>query len=569
LYLGICKLLCTREGLLINKTVINKSLLALWLERLSDVDWSNNPLFTLLNPLSPSGVHEKVHALLSPKDAQDVPRAIKLLNLTADIRNLETNDFNPSEQSTHNVLSLLGEMLEAVLKTFIDHNLTLSEQVINLVKFAHIACALFREHESDFMPNHLYSDLQCMVRTAIFRVAHTKVLDPNLKVFFCLLGDDVLEIFFGRTRMIGGHSPNVDVDELRNRFAAARRLDGIFQDYPEWERRPRRLKLTRSRDVDHLMPRHWTKELRASSCDLQSRWETGVSLAEKCLSKAGYTYNFSLLFHDSMTTQIDLMRPKGGKHPGISSEVDRSLGDGESDIIEKDAPDSLDTSLLSFNGRAVLEAEKRARIVDEEQEPPSIWMKLNNQPTHKKSILRVFMDPALDIDYHKSHDRLLRVRCFSIGGDSWDRSQSSVYRSLQVNAFRLGSLFATAICTDKNIISIAILHCTALKSGSQYFDQAPIDEISLVDSTWEISGQILSLHPILYPNIQGSELSWVWDNQFAALNPTTATGRSQRQQQSSVTKMRHLNVTVNGRATEPLRPSQYLAASFAVLGCVC
>jgi hypothetical protein len=137
----------------------------------------------------PSGVHEKVHALLSTKDAQEVRWAIKLFNLTGDIRNLETNDFNPSEQSTHNALSLLGEVLEALLNPFIDSNLTLSEQVVNLVKFAHIACALFHEHESDFMSKHLYSDLQCMIRTAKLCVADTKVLHPNLKFFLCLLGE--------------------------------------------------------------------------------------------------------------------------------------------------------------------------------------------------------------------------------------------------------------------------------------------------------------------------------------------------------------------------------------------
>lgn len=32
--------------------------------------------------------------------------------------------------------------------------------------------------------------------------------------------------------MIEGDSPNVEFDELRNRFATARRLNGIFQDYP-------------------------------------------------------------------------------------------------------------------------------------------------------------------------------------------------------------------------------------------------------------------------------------------------------------------------------------------------
>ena len=58
------------------------------------------------------------------------------------------------------------------------------------------------------------------------------ILDPNCKVFLCLLGDDVLEVLFGRIRMIGGHSPNVDVSELHNRVASAICLDFIFEHFP-------------------------------------------------------------------------------------------------------------------------------------------------------------------------------------------------------------------------------------------------------------------------------------------------------------------------------------------------
>jgi hypothetical protein len=148
------------------------------------------------------------------------------------------------------------------------------------------------------MPQHLYSDLQCMVRTGIFRVAHTKILDPDQKVLLCLLGDDVLEVLFGRARMIGRHSPNVDVEELRDRFGSALRLDGIFETHPKWERQPRRLKFNRNRDVDHLSPRNWRGELRAVTCDLQVCWKEGVTQTESILKKSGYIINFYNYFDD-------------------------------------------------------------------------------------------------------------------------------------------------------------------------------------------------------------------------------------------------------------------------------
>jgi hypothetical protein len=113
--IGICKSICTREGFLVNAVVVNKSLLAVWLERLTDVDWSVNTIFSLLNPDPSAAMIQRINALLSPKDMQDAPRAIKLLSLMADLHNLNTSNFNPSEHNTHSALSLLGETLEALV----------------------------------------------------------------------------------------------------------------------------------------------------------------------------------------------------------------------------------------------------------------------------------------------------------------------------------------------------------------------------------------------------------------------------------------------------------------------
>lgn len=69
--IGICKLFCTREGMVIDSVVMNKGVLAAWLEHLTDVDWSENSIFSLLN--TDVSALERIHTLLSPKDAQDVP----------------------------------------------------------------------------------------------------------------------------------------------------------------------------------------------------------------------------------------------------------------------------------------------------------------------------------------------------------------------------------------------------------------------------------------------------------------------------------------------------------------
>ncbi|KAJ7503915.1 hypothetical protein B0H11DRAFT_2352833 [Mycena galericulata] len=320
LFKRLCTLLCSREGILVNGVVINKILLAKWLEKLTGHDWSD----------------ESIHALLNPKDPQDVPRAIKLICLVADLRQLENpSEFTPAERNTHRALCLLGEMFDALVEPFINPSFSLSEQMIHLVKFAHIACAMFVKHDSAFVSNQLYGDLQCMIKNMIFKIARSKLLNPSLKVFLCLLGDDVLETLFGRSRMIGGHSPNMAIDELRQRLCSALRMDKIFQKYPYLERRARRLRMARSRDVDHLSPRQWEGDITAQSCDIPACWAAGVIAAKAVLAKYGCDIDFAALF---ARAGFDLMRPKGGKYPGVSKDVDRSLVDAST---TESPPDSV------------------------------------------------------------------------------------------------------------------------------------------------------------------------------------------------------------------------------------
>jgi hypothetical protein len=257
----------------------------------------------------------------------------------------------------------------------------------------------------------------------------------------------------------------------------------------------------------------------------------GLRQAEAILTRSGYNIDFKALFRDWHSRGVDLMRPKGGKYPGISSEVDRSLGEvAEGENIEEDY------SFQSYDAKAAYDTE----ILNvQRQVEHSVWMDLDQgKPGHKKTILRLFMDPALDIDYNKSHDRLLRVRYFSIGGhgDKWDRlkSLSSAYDSdrtatANANLFHLGSLYATLICTD-NKVCVAVLQCTSMKSASQYLDRAPIDEIMLLNSAYDITGQILSLLPA-----QGAELSWVWNTEIVALNAVKSTPRQQQLESLSTT----------------------------------
>ncbi|KAK6966859.1 hypothetical protein R3P38DRAFT_3337699 [Favolaschia claudopus] len=233
---GIRGDLCSNAGMVIKNVCVNRELL--------NHDWSET----------------SIHALLDPADGQNVSKAIKLLLCIVELGKLDLANYDPSEGAELEALSLLGEMFHALLEPFINVRLSLSEQIESLVRFSHLLCALYMQNGTSFMSNQLYSDLQTMVKNAILTVPKVRLINGRLKVYICLLGDDVLEALFGRCRMIGGHYPI---------------------------RKPERLKLMRMRDLDHIRPSSFAGELSADSCDLQMCWSRAVSNADKILLKYG------------------------------------------------------------------------------------------------------------------------------------------------------------------------------------------------------------------------------------------------------------------------------------------
>ncbi|KAJ7909873.1 hypothetical protein B0H13DRAFT_1616170, partial [Mycena leptocephala] len=199
-----------------------------------------------------------------------------------------------------------------------------------LIKFSHLLCALYIQNGTAFMPNQLYADLQAMIKNAVLMVPKTRIINGQLKVFSCLLGDDV-EALFGRSRMIGHHSPNRSTGQLRDRFGSATNLDYIYEHHLELERKPRRLNMFRMRHVDHLRPPHFKRDLRADSCDLEICWSAAVKAAELILAKYGVqmAMSFSERFRMKDT---DLLRPMGGNYPAISGEVHRSMANLSSNV---------------------------------------------------------------------------------------------------------------------------------------------------------------------------------------------------------------------------------------------
>ncbi|KAJ7620823.1 hypothetical protein DFH06DRAFT_942933, partial [Mycena polygramma] len=514
----LCTVACSIEGMVIKNICITRDLLQGWLERLPNHDWSE----------------ASIHNLLSPSDAQDVARAVKLLLCIVEISELDSADFDPSEAAEFEALCLLGEALDALLQPFINTELSLSEQIESLIKFGHLLCGLYTQNGTAFIPNQLYIDLQIMVKNAVLMVPKTYLLNPDLKVYICLLGDDVLEALFGRSRMIGGHSPNCSCGELRDRFGSAMTLDYIYEKHPELERKPRRLNMFRMRHVDHLRPAHFKRELRASSCiDLEARWKPAVKAAEAILAKYGVRMDMSFA-ERFRRPQTDLMRPMGGKYPAISGGVDRSMSNYSSD----DASESIDLESIDF-ANLVAGVDFDAMIASEKlsssssSSPPatthSLFAKIDTagNQAHKKSILRTFFDMTLDS--RGSHDRLQRTDCNETISDA--------------THFQLGHLFTTLVAYNGTHIGLAVAKCTVIKRGSSgskgsFPPAIPRAELNLPDSPFSISGQVLSLLPLP----RNASAAWAWDGQFISFSL-----KKNKSLGDDVSRLQNLRVTVSSR----------------------
>ncbi|KAJ3841427.1 hypothetical protein F5878DRAFT_669579 [Lentinula raphanica] len=173
----VCKTLCSAEGMLVMGVPVDSIHLARWFEYITELDWTE----------------ASINSLLKPSDLQDVPRAIKLICTVADLRWIDNTQLNPSEMNTFRALTLLGDMFSALVLPFVDPTLSLSQQIIYLSKFAHIACKLYSTHGSAFLPHQLYGDLMTMACATAWQVAWVRSTDPvEGRVLLMLMGDDVL-----------------------------------------------------------------------------------------------------------------------------------------------------------------------------------------------------------------------------------------------------------------------------------------------------------------------------------------------------------------------------------------
>lgn len=534
-----------------------------------------------------------VTKLLYPDDPQDVPRAVELMLAIIEFSHTQlhvTNDsFSLDIDTRADVasISLLSKLLESILIPFIRVDLSLAQQFEHLSRYSHLAFSFFHAHRRSFMSYQLYYDTQTMVKNAVFSLAKQQSLDPYSPFFLGDVGDDPLEILFGRTRMIGGHNSACSYAQALDRLAAAKDIDGVFKRHPELDPGHRRLKLTRHEGVDHINREIWKGDIISGRCDLPLSWRKGRDDALSILttSQLDHThYAYSALF--TPTSGIDMLRPFGhNKYLGISN-TDDELGDpsqvprlpppiptsptaqfletvlGEDDAESAD-PGELgelqgeiddEESMLTFQEALIDDSPTDAPPAQSNQplalDPlspplpqgpgisPDDYLLYNRRWIHKQTVCRLVINKDF---ISKSLNRLERVRAGYTKVNK--RIDMSAGRITEQNLFLVGDIFLT-ILHSAQTLSIGVLRSTTASLDGISRSSINTGVMKAPRTTAKITGQLLSIVSTR-PSPDILQV-FLWDGGYVTAHSLI--------QGSAQSTDRVVVVTVPGSLVEPVNP---------------
>lgn len=167
---------------------------------------------------------------------------------------------------------------------------------------------------------------------------------------------------------------------------------------------------------------------------------------------------------------------------------------------------------------------------------------------HKATVLREAFDPTHDIDSKNAIDRLLRVRSFSIGGDSWNRKGGHGQDLKSEERFNIGDFFATLICVRGTEAALAIAQCTDIYtfSGSTTLLSSTIRAFALIFALSAVRPSTLLEK---FSEVGTLQVHWVFTAEFAAFESVKARKSSAPRPASARTSRCELVFTVPASLT--------------------
>ncbi|KAF9778154.1 hypothetical protein BJ322DRAFT_1147952 [Thelephora terrestris] len=451
-------LLRSREGLLIRTTVVNKNHLRSHLVRLKDVN------------------EKIVDSLVDPADKQNVPKAVALIQHLGQLRELETLSYTPSQLEEHHALTTLAEVLNSFTQPFIDVQMSLTDQLTSLVKYAHLAFFLYQKHGTQFMTSPLYSDSQATVKDIFFCVAKQKLLDSSKPFYIIQVGSDRLEACFCNART-QTHHRNFDILELSYKLAMASVISSIYTRHPDLDAGSRRLNLTNAIGVDHVNPKSWIGDVTVDNVSIQLCWQKGKADAETFLSSVFPPNECDDPFGAFSQPDYDLLRPSGN-YVGFSGDLDPSdegLDDGSERAADKEVTSEEDVGGEVVEPKGILADDKAPDTTELEELLPDIigdpivddipkdWLEVDGIMHRKSSVVAQCLKANRS---KKVTERTLRVQGLTLD-DLRKRSSTNIQtNSTGLDRFCVGDVTATLVCSGSSICLVIIQVITIRKEKS-------------------------------------------------------------------------------------------------------
>ncbi|KAF7792170.1 hypothetical protein EIP86_003200 [Pleurotus ostreatoroseus] len=503
--------------------------------------------------------------LLSPNDKQDVVLMIQLLNAISELPSCSVN-ASPTYQGTRRVLRLLGILWHAILSTYLDIQLSLHEQLVNLSTAAHLLLTLYAREKGDFIPVQLYFDLMSMIKSAYFCVAKAKIDNPNGQFWLILLGTDSLEHTFGKIRTMIGSDTNVDQLQLADRIDAAVTCVRILEAHPEWGGTARRLKIKPlkgqgsdiSKSMDHITPKVWKGDVYVRSVVLLTSWQEGRRQAEAALEKAAISAPFDDM---DQAGGYDIFCPFGSNRMIlINGRIDNCERDEDEDerdyctAVVSDTISPKDQAPVPSDEASVLDLDTLAanalvkpssddcisQSKDDSDSHHAAFVQIDESATmkHKATVMRLYTN-FLGMPTN-SKDRLKRVRGFTQYDEAYSGQRSVAFEegSASEAVLAVEDPAVTLVQCD-GLIFVAVVEVVGICKNSMQVSTIPITHLH--EPNIQVRGHIMTLTSLSEVH-QPVEPDWEWDGTFIegadlrdidgicieAINPLTASGTSAR-----------------------------------------
>lgn len=496
LLLGFATLLRAREGILVNKSIVNKNHLRSHLVQLPDT--------------TPS----KVEALIDPADKQNVPKAVTLIQSLNRLKALDTSPYSPSQMNEHQALVAVSEVLSSFADPFTVVTMSLSDQLISLSKYAHTAFAFYSKHSTDFMTSPLYADSQAIVKDIFFCIAKQKLLDPHTSFYIIHCGTDRLETDFCLART-QSHHRNFDILDLAGKLATSSLIDCIYARNPTLDAGSRRLKVLGADGIDHLNPRSWIGDVNVDKVSLQLCWEAGRKQAVELISSiypGDPVVDFGIVF---CLANHDLLRPTG-RYVGFSNEADLSIMDGDDQSDTQAATkfhpnnarlpvDVTDDPEANSDGEDDTAGGDLEDLLPDSADEPidglgssvKDWLEINGQRYLKASLISQHLKANRS---KKVVERTLRVRGLTL--DDLRKHPPETPLDPSGDNFQVGDLAATLVSTG-SFICLAILQAIGIRKDRHTQHTIGIETLHNPKEDYFVQGEVLRI-------VQVSPDIWSW-----------------------------------------------------------